>query len=348
MNDETSEEKTLPASDKKLRDARRKGQVSQSKDLIGGFTLLLMLMYLPFAAPSLGARLSEFLDIISRTVDLPFAEAANRSMRLVLESLLLISFPPIVIVVVGTVVSGVISTYGPVFSFETVQPKFEHINPVDGLKRIFALRNIVEFAKATAKVMILGTAFFLIMRGAIGPLFQTPACGQSCIVGAALETAKPLAVTAAVAFLIIGFIDLLIQRRLFLRDMKMTRTESKRELKDLEGDPLIRGERRRIRQQFAGGSVRLGIKNAVIVIMHGDQVVGLRYKPGDTPVPTVVSKAVGEPGKAMLEEARQLGLPIIDDEAFVTALRKRHGVGETISTDLFQAAAQALVNAGFT
>jgi type III secretion protein U len=250
--------------------------------------------------------------------------------------------------VTGDFVSGIASTFGPVFSFEPVKPKFDHINPAQGLKRIVSMRNAVEFIKTAVKVAVLGTGFFLIMRSEIEPLFETPICGEQCLAAAAVTAAKPLVGTAAVAFLAIGLLDLLVQRQLFLRDMRMTRTESKREVKDLEGDPLIRGQRRRVRQQLAGVNIRVGIRHAVIAIMHADQVVGLRYRSGETPVPVVVCKADGVAGAAMLAEARERGIPVVDNAAFVAALAARHAVGEMIVPELFQAAAETLVAAGIS
>src|SRR5262249_800265 len=191
-------------------------------------------------------------------------------------------------------------------------------------------------------------AFFLIMRSMIEPLFETPVCGEPCIITAAVTAMKPLAATAVVAFMVIGLLDLVVQRRLFLRDMRITRTESNPQLKDLEGDPLIRGERRRVRQQFAGHGFRVGIRHAVIAIAHENRIVGLRYRPGETPVPVVVCKADGEAGAAMLAEARQLGIPIVDNAAFATALTARHAVGDVIVPELFQVAAETLVAAGFS
>jgi type III secretion protein U len=346
MNDET-EDKSLPASSKKLHDARRKGQVSHSRDFITGFTLAIMLIYLWLAGASLGNRLAELVNVISQSLDLSFADAANRVVRLSLEELLLMSLPFMALVVIGSVVAGMIGTLGPVFSFELVTPKFSHVNPVQGFSRIFSIRNIVEFAKSTAKFVVLGTAFFLILRGAMEPLFETPICGAPCIITTAVQVAKPLAGTAAIAFLAVGLLDILVQRRLFLRDMRMTRTENKRELKDLQGDPLIRGERRRLRLMDAlRANTRVGVSAAVIAIIHGDRVVGLRYRPGETFVPVVVCKAEGEAGRSMLAELRQRGIPIVDNADFVAALAARHGVGDMIIPELFEAAARVLVAAG--
>jgi type III secretion protein U len=323
--------------------------VSHSRDLVTGFTLTILFLYLLFAGPAVASRLRDLTVIVSQSVDRPFAEAASQTIQLSLVVLLLTSLPLVAIVVVGDVVAGVASTFGPVFSFEVVAPKFDHVNPAKGLKRIFSIRNVVEFAKAAIKVAVLATAFFVIMRAAIEPLFETPICGLGCVVTAAIDTVKPLVATAMVAFMAIGLFDLLVQRQLFLREMRMTRTENKREIKDLEGDPLIRGERRRVRQQIATGRVaRAGIRHAVIAIKHGNQVVGLRYKPPETGVPMVVCRADGEAGAAMLAEARQLGIPITDNAEFVAALATRHKVGDMIHPDLFEIAAETLVAAGFS
>ena len=240
------------------------------------------------------------------------------------------------------------STFGPVFSLESVKPKFDHINPAQGLKRIVSLRNVVEFAKAAAKVIALTVAFWLVLRGAIEPLFEVPSCGQTCLGQTALAAFRPLAATAMVAFLIIGLLDLLVQRQLFLRDMRMTRTESKREVKDLEGDPLIRSERRRMRTQLTSQQVRVGLRQAVIAVYHEDQIVGLRYRPGDTPIPVVVCKASGAAGTQMIGEARRLGIQVVDNAALVAALAARHAVGDLIVPEVFQSVAEMLVAAGFS
>jgi type III secretion protein U len=164
-----------------------------------------------------------------------------------------------------------------------------------------------------------------------------------------VQAAKPLAAIAAVTFLAIGLFDVLIQRQLFLRDMRMTRTENKRERKELEGDPLIRRERRRHRVlQVTGGMVNVGISRAVIAIMHGNRVVGIRYRMGETPVPFVVCRADGEAGVAMLAELRERGIPIVDDADFVAALAARHRPGDMVEADLFSAVARALVGAGIS
>lgn len=347
MKEET-EQKSLPASEKKLRDARRKGQVSHSRDLVAGFTLTAMLGYLLLAVPVIVGHVRELVDVASQSVGRPFAEAWAGVAGLAIDVLIWTSLPPVAVIFATDLVAGMAATFGPVFSFDPVKPKFDNINPAQGLKRIASLRNVVEFAKATCKVVILTAAFWLVLRSAIEPLFQVPLCGKTCMGEMALAALKPLAATAAVAFVAIGLADVLVQRRLFLRDMRMTRTESKREVKDLEGDPLIRGERRRVRQQLTSARARVGMRHAVVAVTHGERIVGLRYRPGETPIPLVVCKGQGEAAMRMLAEARDLGLPIVDNAALVAALATRHAVGATVVPDLFEPVAEMLVGAGFS
>jgi type III secretion protein U len=291
--------------------------------------------------------LEKFVDVVSQSADRPFAEAWNRTVKLAFEITMLASLPVVAIIVATDLITGMAATFGPVFSFEPVKPKFDNINPAQGLKRIASLRNVVEFAKALIKVAILAGAFWFVLRGSIQALFEMPSCGKTCLAEMAIATLRPFAATAAVAFVAIGLLDLLVQRRLFLRDMRMTRTETKREVKDLEGDPLIRGERRRMRRQLTTRP-RVGLREAVVAVFHHDRIVGLRYRPGETPIPVVVCKGSGAAGMAMLAEASQLGIPIVDNDALVAALAARHAVGDTVVPDLFKPVADTLVAAGFS
>jgi type III secretion protein U len=346
MKDET-EQKSLPASDKKLRDARRKGQVSSSRDFVAGFELLALVGYLLLTWPTLRDELQALFEVLSDVANLPFAEARDRGLHAAARIMFLTTLPPAALAVVAVLVSGMAATLGPVFSFEPLQPKFDHISPAEGLKRIASLRNVVEFAKATVKVLILTAAFWLVLRGSVQSLFEMPTCGKSCLAVIAIATLKPLAMTAAIAFVVIGLLDLLVQRRLFLRDMRMTRTESKREHKDLEGDPLIRSERRRLRRMTASRR-QVGMRRAVIAIAHGDAIVALRYRRGETPIPVVVAKGRGEAGARMLAEARRLGIPVVDNATLVAALAARHAIGDIIEAGLFGPVAETLVNAAIS
>jgi len=341
MADE-SEEKNLPASHKKLTDARRKGQTSNSKDLVSGFTMLAATLYLLNQWPMMRDRLVGLIDIVSASTDRPFAETWQRAVYGTIDVLVMTTVPLLVIVFAVAVVMGMAATGGPVFSFETVKLQFDHISPMKGAKRIFSSKNVIEFAKSLVKVVVVTVAFWTVLRGYIPPLFQTPSCGEGCLGQMVISTLQPLAVTAVIAFVVIGILDMPLQRHLFLKEMRMSLTEKKKEMKELEGNPLIKAERRRLQFMFAAKKVRKGVRHAAFVVAQEDRVVGILYHREEEPVPLICSKARGQAGDEMVAEARRLGIPVAEDASLVDMLMPQ-AIGDRIPPESFTDVARLLV-----
>ena len=344
MADE-SEEKNLPASHKKLTDARRKGQTSNSKDLVSGFTMLAATLYLLNQWPMMRDRLVGLIDIVSASTDRPFAETWQRAVYGTIDVLVMTTVPLLVIVFAVAVVMGMAATGGPVFSFETVKLQFDHISPMKGAKRIFSSKNVIEFAKSLVKVVVVTVAFWTVLRGYIPPLFQTPSCGEGCLGQMVISTLQPLAVTAVIAFVVIGILDMPLQRHLFLKEMRMSLTEKKKEMKELEGNPLIKAERRRLQFMFAAKKVRKGVRHAAFVVAQEDRVVGILYHRKEEPVPLICSKARGQAGDEMVAEARRLGIPVAEDASLVDMLMPQ-AIGDRIPAESFTDIARLLVRFG--
>jgi type III secretion protein U len=216
---------------------------------------------------------------------------------------------------------------------------------MSGAKRIFSSKNVIEFVKSLAKVVILTIAFWSVMRGFIPSLFQIPACGEDCLAYLVVSTLQPLAITAAIAFVIIGVLDVPMQRHIFLKDMKMSLTEKKKEMKELEGNPLIKAARRRLQFEMQGPKVVKGVRHAALVITQEDRVVGLRYDREEVPVPLIVSKGRGEAGETMLAEARSLGIPVVEDASLLEMLIGQ-AIGDRIPSESFTDVARLLVRFG--
>jgi type III secretion protein U len=344
MADE-SEEKNLPASQKKLTDARRKGQTSNSKDLVSGFTMLAATLYLLNQWPMMRDRLVGLIDLVSTSTDRPFAEAWPRAVYGTIDVLIMTTVPLLALVFGVAVVMGMAATGGPVFSFESVKLQFDHISPMKGGKRIFSSKNVIEFVKSLVKVVVLTAAFWTVLRGYIPPLFQTPSCGEGCLGQMVISTLQPLAVTAVIAFVVIGILDMPLQRHLFLKEMRMSLTEKKKEMKELEGNPLIKAERRRLQFMFAAKRVRKGVRHAAFVVAHEDRVVGILYHREEEPVPLICSKARGQAGDEMVAEARRLEIPVAEDAALLDMLIP-HTIGDRIPPDAYTDIARLLVRFG--
>jgi len=341
---EPSEEKALPASEKKLREARRKGQVPQSRDLIIGFTFIAAFIYLVLIKDRLLLQLDELVGLVINPENEAFAIVLERALRHAGSMLLQLTAPLVAATVATAALTAMIGSFGPVFSFEIIKPKFEHVNPAKGLKRLVSLKSVSEFLKSLVKIVVLGAAFILILGSQLQPLLETPVCGERCAGSAIAVLLLPLFLVVVLAYVVVGLADILLQRFIFLREMRMTRSEMKRETKDTEGDPQIRSARRQ-HYRLIGRSSGVGLARATMVIAYRGEVVGLRYQRGETPVPIIVCKAAGDSGAALLLDARGRGIPVVLDE-LAQALHKRHAQGDPVRQDLFQAVADALVKAG--
>ena len=345
MADDSSEEKSFQASEKKLRDARRKGKVSSSKDLISGFAFLAIMIYLFTTWPTIRDRLVQLIDLTATAITQPFETASIEVLSRTMEIIWITIAPALGILILVILLTGMVGTMGPVLSFESIKPNFEHINPASGLKRLFSMRNVMEFAKAVFKVTFLGSVLFLVLRYWLQAMFYAPSCGEACIGPLLLAAAKPIIGTAALVFIIVGVLDTGIQRWLFRRDMKMTRSEMKRERKDMQGDPMILQQRRRDHQQQSRGP-RLGLKVANFVIAGPDHIAGLRYHRKEVPLPVIVIRSSGKAASAILDAARELDIPVVGDDALARDLVAQHRPGDYVHERHFPAIARILIDQG--
>lgn len=340
-----SEEKQLPASAKKLREARRKGQVSHSRDLISGVTFCAAFTHLLVIWPTIHEHLSQLIHVIT-ALDGSFEEIRHRAFNHVANLIFLVTAPLVGIVVVFAILFGMIATGGPVFSFEPIKPKLDHVNPVNGFKKIASLRNFIEFIKGLTKVIILAGVFVTILLTSLQPLFNTPGCGETCVEPMVMRVLAPIGIAAALAFIIIGVVDVPIQRWLHLRDMRMTRTEFKRERKDTEGDPHIRQQLRRDRREIVEEAVKRGVEHASIVFTGSDCLVALRYFGDETPVPIVVEKSRGASARLLSAKASTLGIPIVADDGACDTLFRLTRMGASIGPKTFPTVIPHLIRLG--
>jgi len=345
MND-TSEEKSLPATAKKLKDARKKGQVAKSQDIVAAVAIAASVFYIDIVAPRVEIYARELINVTVRIYRETFAELWPHIVELALRILGLTVLPLVLIVCVVVLLASLAAMRGPVFSVDPVKPNFDQINPAKGFQRIFSMKSVVEFAKAVVKVTALTVAIVVVFRLGLQRLVEAPGCGPACVHDTFFGMLKPLATTVVVTFIVVGILDVGLQRWLFLREMRMTKTEFKREMKDVEGDPLIKRERTRRLREMGSRMVRVGLRNATLLLGRADGfAVGLRFVRGETQVPIIVCKGGPGQSKVLITEATLLGIPVIEETQLARTLNAACAVGDPLPADVFQPVADILVQA---
>jgi len=339
-----SEERALPASQRKLREARRKGQVSHSQDFVNAAIVIVAALYLWTQWDGIAQRLERMLSLPATLTEQRFADAALQMAAVLAGDAAAILLPIVGLVLLGVIISNILMKKGIAVSTDPIVPRMDRLNPASGLKQLFSLRSIVNLAKSLVKLLLLLAGLSLVILFGLDGLLGAPSCGVPCVVGVGGNLLKQLMAVAVGLFLVVGLLDIGLQHWLFLRDMRMTRSEMKRELKDTEGDPLIRRQRRRRRQEVVAGSTKRGVEQATFFIAApGSFAIGLRYVRGETPVPVVVCKGAGAEAERMLDLARDKGLPVETNPTLVERVAPRLQVGVVVPEALYDTMAEIIV-----
>jgi type III secretion protein U len=339
------EEKTLPASAKKLKDARKKGQVARSQDLVSAAGASAAIAFIWTRSGTIADQWREVLLLPDALQKEPFAVALNQLLAALATLCLRTVVPLLLAAAAAGIFASIVATRGFVFSLEPMKPKFDNLNPARGFKRIFGLKSWVELAKTIVKALLLGATLFVVVLGTWNTLMRLPVCGVTCIGFVVGSLTKLLLGSAIGAFLVAGLVDVLVQRWIFLRDMRMTPTEAKREFKDQEGNPQIRGAHN-LQRQEAAAEPRLGVAQATLIVAGRDFAAGLRYIRGQTDVPLVVCRGRDDKAADILAASAGLGISVVTDAGLAKALATRVRLGAPVPSRYFERIAKAFFAAG--
>ena len=349
--DQGSEEKSLPPSLKKLRQAREKGQIAKSVDAVSAATVTMLTLYLILAWPSIQEQFARMFDVAGRAAMRGGPSSWEAALRETADAGTAILIPIYLIGIAATIIGAIISNKGVVFSFHPLKPDLKRIHPAEGFKKIFSLRNGVEFLKALVKSFLLMGALGLSAWYGLGAILRIPHCGAGCTGEALVAVAGPLIILALLLFLLAALIDSNIQKWLFTRDMRMTHSEQKREMKETYGDPQIRGARKEQQRADARGdsgkaSKFLKSRAPTVVICSGNDVaIALRYVAGETPAPILLAKATGARASMLIASAVNSGIHVANDPETASALLQQGRIDGFVPESLFRDVARVMNSA---
>jgi type III secretion protein U len=337
-------DKTEQPTPKKLQDARKKGQVAKSKDVTSTVELLVWVVLAMLATAYATAQFSALIEAALQAWRDPFELAAPAIGQKALHAL--IALTAALLLPVAAV--GAITEYlqaGPVFSLERVKPKLENMNPVEGVKRMFSLDNLVEVAKAAAKTVALLSIGWLALRALLPQLAQLPFAERPESVGSALwAAAKPVLVWTVALFALLSLLDAVYQRWSFTKKMRMSRRDIRQEMKDDEGDPYIKAQRKQMPEEWSQRNAQQAARSANVLVVNPTHVaIAIDYDREACPVPTIAAKGEDHVARSMREAAEEAGVPIVRNVPLARDLLARGKEGELIPADLFDVIAQAIL-----
>ena len=341
---------------KKLRDARKKGDVAKSKDLGAGLLTAAWLLLFAFASGFAATELARLtMDMLAVATTMPFEKAAATIGWDALVTLVRVSLITLVPVSVIATFAEFLQV-GPLFTTEKMKFGLDKLNPMEGLKRMFGMDGLVELAKTLIKVVLIMLIAYFIMRTAIAesgqlirlaswsPIADSGPAAASATLDLTYRLTIQLFAMVVAVFLIVAVGDWIYSRHSFIKKMKMSRRDIKQEFKDDEGDPMVKSQRREMHQEWANQNTLGATRGSAALLVNPTHIaIALDYDEVGTPVPVIAAKGAGELAAAMRAEAIAAGVPIIRNIATARTLWARGEIGEIVPQDMFDAIAAIIL-----
>jgi len=337
-------DRTEAATPRKRQQARERGEVAKSQELVGAVILFAGLLVMKTLAPHMAVALERFTaDIITRAAR---GELVAADLPAVARS---------VMVTVGIIVGPVLATAGTLavatnlaqvgmlVTFQPLQPKAERLSPVRGLKRIFSRNAAMELAKGSAKIGVVAYVAISHVRAHQVEIYQLVQKDPKQAVGVIALIALQMAVKMAAAFLVVAAIDYAFQRYQYERNLRMTKQEVKDDLKQSEGDPLMRSHIRQKQREMGRQRMMQDVADASVVVTNPTHyAVALRYQAGREAAPRCLAKGRGVIAQRIRELAERHDVPLVENPPLARSLYKLVKVGHEIPETLYQAVAEVL------
>ncbi len=342
---ESSGEKTEKATPKRLEDARNKGQVAKSQDLVGALGTVALLAILPIAAASIGQ--GALVSFKSAMQTMPASPApgdlgglALRSASPMLGGLFLLLA---VVVAVGVVAN--VGQVGFKMTPDAVMPKFEKLNPMTGFQRMLSKQGAMETAKGVVKTFVFGYLAYGVVRGSWSELMSLGQVPPGAAFGVVAGVLKAVATRVIPAWFVLAVVDYGMQRKRLDDQLKMTKEEVKQEAKESQMSPEVLQERARRARKMAKGGMMKAIKTADVIITNPTHyAVAIKYERDKHAAPIVVAKGVDFLAAKIREEAKAHRIPLVPSPPLARALYKQCEIGDPVPHELFRAVAEVLAH----
>ncbi len=337
------QDKTEPATPKKRQDARKKGQVALTREIPTVMILFSGLIFFMWAG-------SWFFDNLVAFTREQFQALANLDLNTSNTTTLLWNIfyrvvPLILPLMLAVAIAGVIGNVAQVgflITGESLTPKLDKLNPLNGIKRLFSIRSLAELVKSILKVIIIGTVGALALRAFVDQVPALVLLDVGGFLGFIGRGAFRLCLYTGLVLIVLAAADYVFQRWQHERDLRMTKQEVKDEYKQREGDPMVKSRIRSAQREMAMRRMMAAAAEATVVITNPTHLaVALKYD-GRLPAPQVVAKGAGHVAERIKAVARENNVPVVEQKPLARALFAMVEIDQYIPAELYRAVAEVL------
>lgn len=340
---DNDQEKTEQPTSKKRNEARNKGQVAHSREVPSVLVLVGSLAVFALAGAWMFSKLTTIVSHllgISAQMDWNIQGVTRLGWQLFLQVIQLLA--PLFLVIMFVGVAANVGQVGFLLTFEPLTPKFSKFNPISGIKRLFALRSIVEVIKSIIKLVVVGWVAYIAVKNemdVIPALLQTEVAEILAFTG---QVSLRILMIACIALIFLAGFDFIYQRWQHGKDLRMTKQEVKDEHKQSEGDPAVKARIRSAQRQMVRRRMMEAVPKATVVITNPTHLaIALKFE-SDYQAPVVTAKGAGFLAEKIRTIAKQNDIPIVEQKPLAQALYKSVEIGQFIPAELYRAVAEVL------
>ena len=340
---EDSGEKTEEPTPHKLQEARKKGQVSKSKDFTAAVVLVISYFSLKAFAPMILTNLEGIVLIAFNHIPLEFNESI--AVLLLREALELFSYSILPLFGVNFL-TALIAEYlqvGSIFSLEPLKPSLDKLNPIEGFKKLFSLKQFVELIKSILKMSVVILIIYWVLKEDFiyVLLAQELSILQTVLIASSLMF--KIVIRVCVVYLIIAVLDLAYQRYEYIKGLKMSKKEIKDEFKQLEGDPLVKQRQRDVQREMAAGRQMGSVPDSDVVVTNPiHYAIAIQYVPNQMTAPKIIAKGKRLIAQQIRQIAEQNFIPVIENPPLARKLYEKATVGSDVPPVFYKAVAEIL------
>lgn len=338
-------DRTEKPTPKKLQDARKKGQVAQSREIPSAMILLASLVFFYFAGGVMFHRMGNLIADSYRQLNdavLQDTMSASRLAGWCFEQSIMILIPLMLTLVAVGILANV-SQFGFLIKEDALMPDFKKINPVSGIKRLVSLKSLVELSKSVFKILFVGLIAYAILKQdleVIPTLMQMDVISIMAFTG---QSAFKIAFFVCLGLIVLAATDFAYQRWQHHRELMMTKQEIKEERKQMEGDPQIKSRIRSMQIEMARRRMMEMVPEADVVITNPTHLaIAVQFDADTMAAPAVVAKGADHMAQRIREAAQESGVPLVENKPLARSLFKTTEIGDPIPVDLYQAMAEVL------
>ena len=339
MAQEGTGERTEQATPKRMKEVRSKGQLSRSEDLTAWIGVGVAALMMPMTIDRGAQAGSEGLLGVDTIVQNPDPRLALTLLGEGLGALGFVLGPLLGVVAAAVLLTAALQ--GGIH-FKKFKGKFEQFNLVTGMKRVFGTQALWQGVKALLKTAVVGLVLYLVVQSLMPGLTTAGGLPVASVLEAAGRGAATLLQAAVAAGLVLAVADIFVVQKRNRKKTRMTLKEVRDENKSMEGDPLIKSQRRSRQLAMSRNRMISAVADADVVLVNPTHVaVALKYEPGKS-APRVVAKGAGTIATRIREEAEARQVPMVSDIPLARALHASCELGQEIPPDLYNAVARIL------